>query len=126
MHPKFAVDDLLTAAATEYLEKHPDLDPSRVSIEFHGNPVAGYRAVGHLLLDDRQHGYPCPQLPMPASTRDAAEKILIAHQRRDYRSCICGWSELGKSHPGHQVAMLAEAALLADLSRAYLPEGQTS
>jgi hypothetical protein len=42
----------------------------------------------------------------------SAEVILIAHQRRDIRGCICGWSELGKSHPGHQVAMLREAGLL--------------
>jgi len=42
-----------------------------------------------------------------------AEAILIAHQRRDVGSCLCGWSELGKSHAGHQVAMLGEAGLLA-------------
>ncbi len=43
-----------------------------------------------------------------------AEAILIAHQRLDYRSCLCGWGELGRSHPAHQVAMLREAALLND------------
>lgn len=43
-----------------------------------------------------------------------AEAILIAHQRRDFGSCLCGWSELGKSHAGHQVAMLREAGLLTD------------
>lgn len=47
-----------------------------------------------------------------ATIDETAEAILIAHQRRDYRSCLCGWSELGKSHPGHQVAMLREAGLL--------------
>ena len=36
----------------------------------------------------------------------AVEAILIAHQRQDTSSCLCGWSELGKSHPGHQAAML--------------------
>lgn len=41
-----------------------------------------------------------------------AEAILTAHQRRDVGSCLCGWSELGKSHAGHQVAMLREAGLL--------------
>jgi hypothetical protein len=41
-----------------------------------------------------------------------AEAILIAHQRRDVGSCLCGWSELGKSHAGHQVAKLREAGLL--------------
>jgi hypothetical protein len=45
---------------------------------------------------------------------DPAEAILIAHQRHDYRRCICGWAELGKSHPGHQVAMLRAAGLLVD------------
>jgi hypothetical protein len=44
----------------------------------------------------------------------AAEAILIEHQRRDIRGCVCGWSELGHSHPGHQVAMLREAGLLTD------------
>jgi hypothetical protein len=43
-----------------------------------------------------------------------AEAILTAHQRQDYKGCICGWSELGKSHPAHQVAMLREAGLLND------------
>jgi len=41
-----------------------------------------------------------------------AEAILISHQRRDVGSCLCGWSELGKSHAGHQVAKLQEAGLL--------------
>jgi hypothetical protein len=48
------------------------------------------------------------------TTDETAEAILIAHQRRDVRGCLCGWSELGKSHPRHQVAMLREAALLND------------
>jgi hypothetical protein len=40
-----------------------------------------------------------------------AEAILTIHQR--YRGgCLCGWAELGKSHPRHQVAMLREAGLL--------------
>ena len=42
-----------------------------------------------------------------------AEAVLIAHQRRDFGSCLCGWGELGKSHAGHQVVMLREAGLLA-------------
>lgn len=42
-----------------------------------------------------------------------AEAILIAHQRRDVGSCLCGWAELGKSHAGHQAAALREAGLLA-------------
>lgn len=28
--------------------------------------------------------------------------VLISHQRKDISGCICGWSELGKSFPGHQ------------------------
>lgn len=43
-----------------------------------------------------------------------AEAILIAHQRRDAGSCLCGWAELGKSHAGHQAAALREAGLLAE------------
>lgn len=42
-----------------------------------------------------------------------AEAILVKHQRYDYGNCLCGWSELGRSHARHQVAMLREAGLLA-------------
>jgi hypothetical protein len=42
-----------------------------------------------------------------------AEAILTIHQRRDVRSCLCGWAELGKSHAGHQVAILRAAGVLA-------------
>lgn len=45
---------------------------------------------------------------------ETAKAVLTAHQRRDFGSCLCGWDELGKSHPGHQVAMLREAGLLKD------------
>lgn len=42
-----------------------------------------------------------------------ATETLINHQRYDITGCVCGWSELGKSHPRHQVAMLRAAGLLA-------------
>lgn len=42
-----------------------------------------------------------------------AELILVAHQRHR-GGCLCGWSELGKSLPGHQAAMLREAGLLRE------------
>lgn len=45
---------------------------------------------------------------------EMAEAILVAHQRHTIRSCLCGWSELGRSHARHQVAMLREAGLLKD------------
>lgn len=45
---------------------------------------------------------------------ETAEAVLVAHQRYDAGSCLCGWSELGKSHPRHQVAMLRDAGLLND------------
>lgn len=44
----------------------------------------------------------------------AAEAVLIAHSRMDIASCLCGWSELGRSHPGHQVRMLTGAGLIAN------------
>lgn len=55
-----------------------------------------------------------PELGALARVRgpQQAEAILIAHQRRDVGSCLCGWSELGKSHAGHQVAELRAAGLL--------------
>lgn len=49
-----------------------------------------------------------------ATTTEIAEGILIAHQRLDGGGCLCGWSKLGESHPGHQVAMLRRSALLRD------------
>ena len=52
--------------------------------------------------------------PKAGSADETAVAILVAHHRRDIRGCLCGWSELGKSHAWHQVAMLREAALLVD------------
>lgn len=34
--------------------------------------------------------------------------VLVAHQRKDLTSCICGWAELGRSHAEH-VANALEA-----------------
>lgn len=45
-----------------------------------------------------------------------AEAVLIAHQRFNSGSCLCGWSELGKSHAGHQTAMLRKAGVLKESS----------
>ncbi len=45
------------------------------------------------------------------TTDEAAEAILVEHQRHG-GGCLCGWAELGRSHPGHQVTMLRKAALL--------------
>lgn len=39
------------------------------------------------------------------------EALLTAHQRRDVEGCLCGWSELGKSHAGHQASVLREIGL---------------
>lgn len=39
--------------------------------------------------------------------------LLIAHQRRDVGSCLCGWDELGRSHAGHVAYTLDRAGLLA-------------
>jgi hypothetical protein len=47
---------------------------------------------------------------------ETTEAILIAHQRRTVGSCLCGWDKLGRSHAGHQAAMLRRAELL-------IPEG---
>lgn len=52
-------------------------------------------------------------LPRDVTKLQEAELILIAHQRHR-GGCLCGWSELGKSLPGHQAAMLREAGLLPD------------
>lgn len=44
---------------------------------------------------------------------DAAQALLVAHQRLDAGGCVCGWAKLGASHPAHQVQVLEEAGLLA-------------
>jgi hypothetical protein len=45
------------------------------------------------------------------TTEDAAERVLIAHQRRDIGSCLCGWGvdtgDLGRSHAAHVWEQLA-------------------
>lgn len=41
-----------------------------------------------------------------------AAAVLVAHQRRDIGSCLCGWSELGKSHADHVAAVLDAAGAL--------------
>jgi hypothetical protein len=33
--------------------------------------------------------------------REKLIEILVAHQRRDIGSCLCGWAELGRSHAVH-------------------------
>ncbi len=50
---------------------------------------------------------------MTPEVEEAATAVLIAHQRKDVRSCLCGWAELGKSHSRHQMMMLKGAGLLA-------------
>jgi hypothetical protein len=51
---------------------------------------------------------------MTEAVSRTAEAVLVAHQRLDIKGCLCGWSELGKSHAAHQVRKLAEAGALAD------------
>ena len=46
--------------------------------------------------------------------RRLAEAFLVAHQRRDSGSCLCGWSELGRSHAAHVAAVLEVAGALRD------------
>ena len=46
--------------------------------------------------------------------RRLAEAVLVAHQRRDSGSCLCGWSELGRSHAAHVAGVLEVAGALRD------------
>lgn len=41
-----------------------------------------------------------------------AAAVLVAHQRRDSGSCLCGWAELGRSHADHVAEVLAAAGAL--------------
>lgn len=53
--------------------------------------------------------------PSDLTLDEAAELILVAHQRHNAASCLCGWAELGRSHARHQVAKLAEAGFLREV-----------
>ena len=57
-------------------------------------------------------------------TAKTMEDVLMEHQRQNERSCLCGWAELGKSHPEHQAAALTAAGfgLVADAKREALEE----
>jgi hypothetical protein len=35
--------------------------------------------------------------------------VLVYHQRNGIKGCTCGWAEVGKSFPKHQVAALFDA-----------------
>lgn len=47
-----------------------------------------------------------------ATYEDLAAAVLVAHQRRDAGSCLCGWSELGRSHARHVAEVLRVAGAL--------------
>lgn len=53
-----------------------------------------------------------------------AQQILIAHQRRDDRSCLCGFDRLGACHARHQVQMLVEAGVLPAATPAPVNRGR--
>lgn len=56
--------------------------------------------------------------------REVLLETLIYHQRRDHKGCICGWSELGKSHPEHIIHIYEEAVtgeiIMAERSVTYV------
>jgi len=56
---------------------------------------------------------------IPEAAVEAVTKVLVAHQRRDNRSCLCGWARLGFSHPTHQAALVLEAAAPHMLAEAW-------
>jgi hypothetical protein len=44
--------------------------------------------------------------------RQLAIDVLVAHQRKNSQYCLCGWGELGMSHPAHVAAILDVAGCL--------------
>lgn len=46
--------------------------------------------------------------------RRLAAAVLVAHQRRDDTSCLCGWAELGRSHAEHVAWVLDSAGALRE------------
>ena len=51
-----------------------------------------------------------------------AAAVLVAHQRRNAGSCLCGWSELGRSHAEHVAGVLAAAGALQTVPAHRPPE----
>jgi hypothetical protein len=49
----------------------------------------------------------------PPFNRAVLVSVLVYHQRRDIRSCACGWSLLAASHAEH-VADVYEEWVMAD------------
>lgn len=42
--------------------------------------------------------------------REALVTVLVAHQRASVSHCLCGWNELGRSHPEHVASAYEEVA----------------
>ena len=56
--------------------------------------------------------------------RQLAAAILVAHQRYDITSCLCGWAELGRSHAEHVASVLDNAGALRDRAPSRDTEGR--
>lgn len=72
------------------------------------NPVEAARFFGVILADIQ----PMKEWRSDQTIEQKVELILVGHQRYSHRGCLCGWSELGRSHAEHQAAMLRAAGLL--------------
>lgn len=46
--------------------------------------------------------------------REVLVEVLVYHNRRDIKGCMCGWSELGHSHPEH-VATVYEQVVKGEM-----------
>lgn len=81
-------------------------------------------------MNQERAGQPIPLISFPGSERlkrnkeaarqrrmddaiDRVTEVLVAHQRQDAGSCLCGWGKLGASHVAHQ-ARFVIAALKGD------------
>jgi hypothetical protein len=42
---------------------------------------------------------------------DTTREVLIAHQRQNAGSCLCGWAKLGYAHAEHQAKAIMAAAV---------------
>lgn len=49
---------------------------------------------------------------MPLYDRATLVDVLVAHQRHNLSSCLCGWSMLGASHPEHIASEYEKAAMM--------------
>jgi hypothetical protein len=70
---------------------------------------AGIVATGLRLIEPAT-----PSTVLPVGLPERIADVLIAHQRADAGSCLCGWDKLGASHADHIAQALIDQGAVGD------------